>query len=285
MKDKAIRVIMWTIVAIILVAIIILSYIMFVDIETKKPNKAEYTCEINEQKFMGRKVFIISPKNTPKNNKIIVYFHGGAYMAEATNEHWKFIEKIVNDTGFTVIFPDYPLTPKYNYKDVFSMVKPLYEEIIQKVDTSNLIVMGDSAGGGISLSLIENLSEIQMPSKTILLSPWLDVRLTNPKINEVQKYDKDLNKEALILAGMSYAEEEGINNPLVNPIDGDISKIKNVIIFTGTYDILNPDVYILKIKDERQAIEIKEYEGKSHVWLLKNNDEESYKDFIKVIER
>ena len=71
--------------------------------------------------------------------------------------------------GSTVILPDYPLTPKYTYKDVFNMVTPLYKEIIDKVDGNDLIVMGDSAGGGITLALMERIGaeDIDMPSKTI----------------------------------------------------------------------------------------------------------------------
>lgn len=289
MKEKLLKIIVWVIVVVIATAITILSYFMIVDIETKKPNKTDYTCDIREERYMKRKVFIISPKNVNKTNKTILYFHGGAYMAEATDGHWKFIEKIVNDTGYTVIFPDYPLTPKYNYRDVFEMVKPLYKEIINSVDSENLIIMGDSAGGGLSLALVESLVEenLKMPSKTILISPWLDVRLTNPKIDEVQKHDKNLNKDTLKIAGIAYASEDGINNYLVNPIDGDISKINNLTIFTGTYDILNPDVHILEenAKAKQVNIEIKEYEGASHIWLINEDEVEAYNDFIEVLER
>ncbi len=205
---------------------------------------------------MDRSVFIVTPKNSEKSNKVILYFHGGSYVAEATKQHWDFIEKIVDDTKATVIMPDYPLTPKYNYKDVFKMVEPLYKEIIEKVDPNQLIVMGDSAGGGLTLALEQKIGKenITMPAKTILISPWLDVRLNNPKIDEVQKNDKQLNKEALKLAGIAYAGEDGINNYLVNPIDGDLSKLKNVIVLTGTYDILNPDVHILKRRAQEVGV-------------------------------
>lgn len=103
-----------------------------------------------------------------------------------------FLEKLANDTKSTIVMPDYPLTPKYTYKDVFNMVEPLYKEIISKVDAKNLVMMGDSAGGGITLALAEKISQnnIQLPSKTILISPWLDVTLTNEKIKEVQKMIK-----------------------------------------------------------------------------------------------
>ena len=154
-------------------------------------------------------------------------------MAEATTLHWDFLEKLANDTKSTIVMPDYPLTPKYTYKDVFNMVEPLYKEIISKVDVKNLVMMGDSAGGGITLALAEKISQnnIQLPSKTILISPWLNVTLTNEKIKEVQKNNKDLNKEKLLIAGISYArDEEGKKSYLVNPINGPLSKLKNVII-------------------------------------------------------
>ena len=238
---------------------------------------------------MGRNVFIVTPKNKEKSNKKVLYFHGGSYVAEATSQHWDFIEKIVNDTGATVILPDYPLTPKYNYKDVFNMVVPLYKEIITQVEPRELILMGDSAGGGLSLALEEKVAEenLPMPEKTILISPWLDVRLTNPKIDEVQKHDKQLNKETLKLAGIAYAGEDGINSYLVNPIEGDLSKLKNVIIFTGTHDILNPDVYVLQEKAKQQgtSIEIKEYEQAGHIWLIEKNspqeiEQQAYQEIL-----
>ena len=75
-----------------------------------------------------------------------------------------------------------------------------------------------------------------MPAKTILISPWLDVRLNNPMIDEVQKKDKELNKETLKLAGIAYAGEDGIESFLVNPIEGDLSKLKNVTILIGTHE-------------------------------------------------
>ena len=135
--------------------------------------------------------------------------------------------------------------------------------------------MGDSAGGGLGLALEEKLSEenIEMPVKTILISPWLDVRLNNPKIEEVQKKDKELNKETLKLAGIAYAGEEGSESFLVNPIDGNLSKLKNVTILTGTYDILNPDVQVLKQKASEVGvgIEVKEYEQAGHIWMIEKN--------------
>ena len=67
-------------------------------------------------------------------------------------------------------------------------------------------------------------------------------------LQQVKKLDDRLNEQALKLAGVIYAANDGIDSYLVNPIDGDLSKLKNVIILTGTNDILNPDVDVLKEK-------------------------------------
>ena len=112
-------------------------------------------------------------------------------------EHWLFLNNICMDiSDCTVIIPDYPLPPKYNYKDVFGMVEGLYSEIINNVDSEKLIVMGDSAGGGLSLALMQKvgIDNKKQPEKLILISPWLDIKMQNPKIDEVQKVDKILNK-------------------------------------------------------------------------------------------
>lgn len=274
---------------ILIIALTIVASYWIIDIQTKVPEKVKEKCELKTEQFMGRNVFIVTPKAKQKSTKKILYFHGGSYVAEATDLHWDFIEKIVNDTGATVILPDYPLTPKYNYKDVFNMVEPLYKEMINKIDPTDLIIMGDSAGGGLGLALEEKVGKqnLPMPEKTILISPWLDVKLTNPQIDEVQKYDKQLNKETLKLAGIAYAGEDGMSSYLVNPIEGDLSNLKNVTIFTGTYDILNPDVHVLqeKAKQVGVSIEIREYEQARHIWLIEKNssqqlEERAYQEIL-----
>lgn len=172
------------------------------------------------------------------------------------------------------------------------MIEPLYDEIISSeyINENNLILMGDSAGGGMALGLVEKLNEenIMLPSKTILISPWLDVTMENPDISTVQKLDKQLNKEALRLAGASYAGENGIDSYLVNPIIGNLSELTNISIITGTNDILNPDVWLLdkKAKEVETELEIIEFEDAGHIWMIENyGDDDIIKDgYNKIIE-
>lgn len=275
---------------------LVIAYFFNTDIETREPKQAMAECEIHTYTYKERNVFTINKKTAEESNhtKYIVYFHGGSYVAEATQNHWTFLENIVRDTGYTVIMPDYPLTPKYHYQDVYNMVEPLYKEIIETVGSENVILMGDSAGAGLALGVYERMAEeaVALPVKTILISPWLDVRLENEKIQEIEKKDTILNKEALRLAGVAYAGNDGINSYLVNPIDGDISTLKNIKIFIGTDDILNPDCHVLKEKADavNGDVEIKEYENAKHIWMIDHNSgeeitEQAYNDVIEELKK
>ncbi len=246
-----------------------------------QPNE-EKNYNITEEKFSQRKVFVLTPKNE-KSKKVILYIHGGAYVGEIEQEHWLFFNEIIKDTNATIIVPDYPLVPQYNYEDVFNMVLPLYEKTLEKVKQENLILMGDSAGAGMSLSLVQKIAEdkLAQPSKTILISPWLDVTMSNKEIDSIQKKDSKLNKNILKIVGKFYAKtEENITNYLVSPIYGKLEEINNLVIYTGTNDILNPDVHILnqKLKNNGINAKINEYEGAIHNWILEKYVDKKYDD-------
>lgn len=292
MKKKVVKSVFALVLIIILMMAMIIIYYKTVDIQTQEPKEIEDVCEVSIQEYTGRKVFIVTPKEQNETKYTILYIHGGSYVSEVTKNHWEFIKQIAIDTNATIIVPDYPLTPKYTYKEVFEMMEPLYKDIVGKVDLKHFLVMGDSAGGGLALALEEKLSQegVPMPEKTILISPWLDTRLTNPEIEEVQKRDKELNKIKLQLAGIAYAGKDGKDSYLVNPIDGDLSKLKNITILTGTNDILNPDVHLLqeKVKEQGVTIEVKEYENAGHIWIIEKNstqelERQGYEEILKTI--
>ena len=132
----------------------------------------------------------------------------------------------------------------------------------------------------------------QMPYKTILLSPWLDVRMTNPEVEEKEKVDPVLLKEALIVAGKKYAGEDGMDNYLVNPILGPIDKLKNITIYTGTYDMLNPDVheFMKRTKEAGINIDLREKEKAIHIWMTHIENKkvyaarETFEDIVEILQ-
>ncbi len=272
--------------AVTLVVIIIeIALIIYISrVKSTKPNKSlKKIANIEKYKIGKNILYKIMPKVNIKSDFNILYFHGGAYSSALTKEHWDFIQRIFKDTGANILVPDYPLIPKHTYKDVFDMADKVYEKYIKD---NNFVVIGDSAGGGISLAFYQKLGieNKKLPTKMILISPWLDITMKNEEIDQVQRYDKCLNKMALKLAGELYCGKKNPDNYLVSPINGPTDKIENISIFTGTYDILNPDVAILKEKIKDKKLNIYEKDSAQHNWILKTYDnEEDYKKLLNAL--
>lgn len=254
------------------------------------PIKVIKRCKTKKYKYNKRRVFVMKNRKNTNSNLVILYIHGGSYVAGIMKEHWLFLNNICMDIpNSIVIIPDYPLPPKYNHKDVFKMIEGLYSEIINNVDTKKLIVMGDSAGGGLSLALMQKvgIDNNKQPEKLILISPWLDIKMQNPKIDEVQKVDNILNKNALKLAGNLYLGKGNKDSYLTSPISGPLDKLRDVTIYTGTYDILNPDVQELlrRCKEKKANIKVKQTQKAKHIWILSKNNKlyHSKEDYNELI--
>lgn len=283
MINLILKIIQLTVILIVIIIEIILIVYMS-RVKSTKPNKSlKKIANIEKYKLQKNVLYKIIPKENIKEDFNILYFHGGAYSGALTKEHWDFIERIYKDTGANILVPDYPLIPKHTYKDVFDMADKIYEKYIKDDD---FVLLGDSAGGGISLAFSQKLGieNKKMPSKTILISPWLDITMKNEEIDEVQRYDKCLNKIALKVAGDLYCGKNNHDNYLVSPINGPTDKIDNIFIFTGTYDILNPDVEILKEKISSKKLSIYEKQCAQHNWILKTyENEEDYKNLLNTL--
>ena len=280
----------------ILFIFLFLLIIFFINIDNKSSicKDIQTSCNIETIEYDGRSIFVLTPKGEKKSDMVILYLHGGSYMGAMTNEHWNLYKDLINDLGCTIVAPDYPLTPKYNYKDVENMMYPFYEMFVEKINTENFVFMGDSAGGGLALSITQKAGEnnLKLPKRLILISPWLDVRLENPEIDEVQKRDPVLFKPTLKLAGEIYAGDDGIDDTFVNPIDGYIGNLPEITIYTGTNDILNPDVYKFKerLNNNGINIDIRETQGAVHIWILERQEgkeeykaEEGYEDLVNLL--
>lgn len=157
------------------------------------------------------------------------------------------------------------------------MVEPIYKDLIETVGNENLVLMGDSAGGGLSLGLAEKMNNegVSQPSQIILISPWLDVSMSNPEIIKTDKNDPFLGIEGLATAGKSYAGSSDLSNYLVSPINGNIDGLAKITIFTGTYDILYPDAkkFNKLAKEKGITINYIEYPKMIHVWVIMNMPE------------
>ena len=239
----------------------------------KPPQSLSNRCLIQHRTLHERNVFTLRPKQH-STDKHILYLHGGAYVQNFVRQHWTFIGLLIDTLHCTITAPDYPLAPKHSYKDAFAMVVSLYKELIHHVLPSNLILMGDSAGGGFALALAQYLrtKNIPQPKQIFLLSPWLDITLRNPEILAIDPKDPFLGIEGLRRAGITYAGDADPESYMLSPINGSLEGLAKIHLFIGTRDILVADSRKLKVLLQEKGIAMYYYECEDmiHVWMLLN---------------
>lgn len=235
-------------------------------------------CTIEEQIIEGRKVWTISPK-TKKSDKVIFFFHGGAYVFNIYPQHWDLIEKLIENTGATFVVHDYPLVPQHTHKEAFAHTAGVYNWLLKKFPNKKISFMGDSAGGGLALAFAQTLSEEGkvLPVQLILSAPWLDASLTNPDIAAIDKNDPMLGVAGLQMAAKTYASDKPVTDYRISPINGDFKNLPKISFFAGTHDIFCADTRKLHTLLTKEQIphNYYEYPKMFHNWCIMVNMPES----------
>lgn len=237
-----------------------------------KPSKKIMSqINIDQSEMFGQTVYTMYPKSG-KSKLHVLYLHGGAYVFGIQNYHFNLVTRMILATGCTVTVPDYPLAPKYSFKDAYDMVAPMAIDLGQRVGFDNFVLMGDSSGGGLALGLAQHLRDLNIPqpSDIILLSPWLDVTMENPEILAIDPYDPILGIDGLILAGKAYSGNHDTKHPMVSPIYGNLDNLADITLFISTNDLLYADAKkFKKIMDEKGLnMRFEVYDGLFHDWML-----------------
>lgn len=194
--------------------------------------------------------------------KQILFLPGGGYMEQPLLWHWRFLYQLSQKLNGTITVPIYPKTPNYQYKDSFEKVLPIYKHLLTKTSPENIVIMGDSAGGGLSLALSQLLLEegIPQPGNIVLLSPWLDIALNHPEIAAMEKKEPMLDLKLLIEAGKAYAGDTTRTHYLVSPINGPLRGLGKITLFIGTHEIFLPDARKFKARAKKERVNINYYE-------------------------
>jgi epsilon-lactone hydrolase len=209
----------------------------------------------------------------------ILYLHGGCYTFEISPWHYRFCASLVEMLGCRVTIPIYPLAPEHQFEAALKMVAAVYGDICMKADNDprRLAIMGDSAGGGMALALAlsESLAAKRtLPKDILLLSPWVDISMSNPDVDSFDARDPWLSKPGLIEAGKMYAGPDiDPKDWRVSPLFGDLTTLADrsaVTTFIGTRDLLYPDAKLLhdRLTKAGAVSTLFEYDRMAHDFML-----------------
>lgn len=222
--------------------------------------------DIKILEFAGLKTAVFT-KNNP-NNHYVIYLHGGGYLLKGKQNHHQFITDLNQELCGTILMVDYPTSNESTVLNTIEKTKDAIKEIMSTYKNAIFNLCGDSAGGGLALVVYKELlkSKNTQIQQLFLLSPWVDVSMSNPDIMALEKKEFMFTKEELISCANAYAGDHELTNQILSPIYGEGYNINNIVIYAGTRDILYPD--ILKFATTNKKIILYEFTDLPHVFPL-----------------
>lgn len=203
------------------------------------PAKLSKTLDIAVRSAHGWPVYEVSPRDSVPTATVL-YLHGGCYVFQIDPVHWTVIAKLAAEANVRVVVPVMTLAPDATADETVPAIADLAESL---VGAGRLSIVGDSSGGGLALATAMALRDRGLPPlhATVLISPWLDVSGTDPRLAEIAPSDPWLAVPGTHAAGVLYRGDVPEDDWRVSPINGSLSGLGPITMFSGTRDILNAD--------------------------------------------
>jgi len=242
------------------------------DAAAKKIVKLPNNCLLIPSEIGGIYVEWLVPKRSMED-KVILYLHGGGYALCSANTHRPLAARIGDAAGVKVLFPEYRLAPEHPFPAAIEDAVQVYRWLLSKgYDSSNIVLAGDSAGGGLCLAVTLVLRDENepLPAGIVCLSPWVDLTSSGESYRKNNELDPYLNRKLVRDAARMYAGKEALDHPLISPVYADLFGLPPLFIQVGNHEVLQSDAELLAVKARIAGVEtsIKVWEGMWHVWQI-----------------
>jgi len=202
----------------------------------------------------------------------LVYLHGGGFLFGPLAEQWAWLSFLARRTGMAVLMVDYRRVPEHPfpaaYDDAHDVIAALQEDGV--LTDGSWQLAGDSAGGNLAVSVPMRLRDEGrgLPARILLMSPWLDVVLTDTEAEAIEQHDPMLWIDGVRMAGVVYAWEQDPSHPAISPLHGDPTGLPPILMQGGSAEVLAPDLrtFAARCIDAGVAMTYEEYRGAFHVF-------------------
>lgn len=210
---------------------------------------------------------------TSKKDRVILYLHGGAYILGSIKSARALILKFALISDAFILVVDYKLAPENPFpaglEDILTVYKWLIE--IEKVKPENIIIAGDSAGGGLAMATLVKLRDegTALPAAGVVISPWADLTCSSESFRKRAKLEAWLTPEGLNNCANLYVRDNNPHNPYISPVFADFRGLPPLFIQVGTSEILYDDSLHLaeNAKSADIEVELDIWEDLIHVFV------------------
>ncbi|MDO5417617.1 MAG: alpha/beta hydrolase [Lachnospiraceae bacterium] len=234
---------------------------------------AGYEYEIIEQEHF--KMEYLRPAQVV-TGRVILQLHGGGYIGPMKNIYRKFaVRYSKRSLGGDVLTIDYRVAPEHPFPAALEDAAEAYHWLLEEkhYQPSQIVVAGDSAGGGLALALVMYLRDKRepLPAGLILMSPWADLTCSGESYETNYENDPLFGKtRESMLYHSSYIGEEDPENPYISPVFGDYHGLPPMLFQVGSCEMLLSDSLRAagKAREAGVRLRLSEYEGMFHVFQM-----------------
>jgi acetyl esterase/lipase len=188
----------------------------------------------------------IAPRGT------IFHIHGGGFAVGSARGSVGLASSLARKTGMRAVSIEYPLAPERPFPAALGAVTTAYRALLAEVDSADVIVSGESAGGNLAVELlIAGKSEsLPMPAAALLFSPMTDLTVSGDSFTTRVGIDPNITAAAIRTRAGDYLSGSGADatDPLVSPIFADLSGLPPLLIQAGSHEALLDDATRLAVK-------------------------------------
>jgi len=203
--------------------------------------------------------------------RLILYFHGGGYVAGSPETHRPLIARLCLAAQATAFTPAYRLAPEFGFPAGLRDGIDAYRHLIQRgVDASSIVLAGDAAGGGLAFALLLAIRNagLAMPAACVAMSPWADLSLSGWSVLQNAGNDAALSWELLFVSARHYLKKNNPTDPYASPVFAKFHGFPPIMVHAGSLEILRDDASRL---GERAAeagipVSVEIYDGMQHVF-------------------
>ncbi|OGW34113.1 MAG: hypothetical protein A2X58_11335 [Nitrospirae bacterium GWC2_56_14] len=184
----------------------------------------------------------IHPQEAPRE-KVLFYLHGGAYVMGSCNTHRNMAAHMARACGMRALLLDYRLAPEHPFPAALDDAVAAYHWLLcNLISAENIVIAGDSAGGGLALATLVSLRDggYPLPAAGVCLTPWTDLAGTAESLETRVKADPKLTLQDLV-PGRHYVGENDPCHPLISPLYADLRGLPPLLIHGAGDDMLLDD--------------------------------------------
>lgn len=204
---------------------------------------------------------------------VILYFHGGGYVFGSPETHRAMLARLSAMTGMTACLPRYRLAPENPFPAAVDDALTAYQAVLERGILPDRIIMGgDSAGGGLVLGLLGEITRksLPQPAGVFALSPLVDLTFSGPSFVENAPSDVMLPAQGAVEMMQLYMQDTALGDPRASPINGQFSTETPIYLTASDTEILLDDTRRMTahLRDQGVTVTEKIVENHPHVWQI-----------------